>query len=193
MLCLRERQRTLEEGEEVVSDLSQSGIRVYLGFVGGLRKGICNFPPLIYTAVYNSYLSPLPLGPFVLIFLFYPSDFNFSYPNVITDLVYMQHKRLCTLFEARTREITRFWLFYFQGRVMFVLDQTIFFCVPSPQISVTQRSYLYCVNPVIPRRKRKSWRRRRKMIWSWRVLCWPLDQVSWWIITREKIRPFLNI
>lgn len=105
---MRERQRTLEEGEEVVSDLSQSGIRVYLGFVGGLRKGICNFPPLIYTAVYNSYLSPLPLDSFVLIFLFYPSDFNFRYPNVITDLVYMQHKRLCTLFEARTREITRF-------------------------------------------------------------------------------------
>lgn len=99
---MRERQRTLEEGEEVVSDLSQSGITVYLGFVGGLRKGICNFPPLIYTAVYNSYLSPLPLSSFVLIFLFYPSDFNLSYPYVIADIVYMQRQRLHALFEART-------------------------------------------------------------------------------------------
>lgn len=101
-LYVCERHRTLEEGEEVVSDLSQSGIRVYLGFVGCLRKGICNFPPLIYTAVYNSYLSPLPLGSFVLIFLFYPSDFNLSCPNVIADVVYMQRKRLRALCEART-------------------------------------------------------------------------------------------
>lgn len=129
-MCVWERQKTLEEGEEVVSDLSQSGIRVYLGFVGGLRKGICNFPPLIYTSVYNSYLSPLPLGSFVLIFLFYPSDFNMSYLNVIADIVFMQRKRLCALFEACTWEITRFWLFFFKAGLCVCWIKQYFFAFP---------------------------------------------------------------
>lgn len=45
------------------------------------------------------------------------------------------------------------------------------FLTLSFQISATQRNYLYCVNLVIPRRRRKSWRKWKRMIWRWRVLC----------------------
>lgn len=49
---------------EVESASSQLGITVKARFVGALRKGICNFPPLVCTAVDNSYPSPLCLLPF---------------------------------------------------------------------------------------------------------------------------------
>lgn len=39
---------------EVVSGLSQLGITVKARFVGALKRGICNFPLLVCTAVRNS-------------------------------------------------------------------------------------------------------------------------------------------
>lgn len=61
-----ERNGRREAGEmeiEVMSALSQFGITVKARFVGALRKGICNVPPLVCTAVYNSFLTHL-LSPF---------------------------------------------------------------------------------------------------------------------------------
>lgn len=73
-----ERNSRRKEGKkeiEVMSALSQLGITVKARFVGALRKGICNFPPLVCTAVYNSYPSPqslcfLLLPPFITLNFF---------------------------------------------------------------------------------------------------------------------------
>lgn len=59
-----------KEEMEVVSAMSQLGITVKVRFVGAMRKGICNFPPLVCTAVYSSYPSLLSLG-FLLHFDFF--------------------------------------------------------------------------------------------------------------------------
>lgn len=37
---------------------------------------------------------------------------------------------------------------------------------PPIQTSATQRNCLYCASPVTPRRRRKSWKRQRRTIWS---------------------------
>lgn len=80
-LCLLWRPAELEKKyrkeTEVVSGMSQLGITVKARLGGGLRKGICNFPPLISPAVWNSYLSPLSFGLFCL-FPFFTLVFLFS-------------------------------------------------------------------------------------------------------------------
>lgn len=75
-----------KEEIEVVSALSQSGITVKARFVGAPRKGIYNFPPLVCTAVYNSYPSPQSLTTLS----FYSNLFQFKF------LIHLQvlHHRL---------------------------------------------------------------------------------------------------
>ena len=92
-----------KEEMEVVSAMSQLGITVKARFVGAMRKGICNFPPLVCIAVYNSYPSLLTLG-FLLHFDFFILSFFFV--NVHFILPYSPTssarfcKRSCGLFEA---------------------------------------------------------------------------------------------
>lgn len=102
-LCLLWRWAQLEKKykeTEVVSGMSQLGITVKSRFVGGLKKRICNFPPLISTAVWNSYLSPLSFGFHFLFPFFYPCVFNFTCLDVqvFTYIVCMLCDRLCCLF-----------------------------------------------------------------------------------------------
>lgn len=64
-----------KEEMEVVSAMFQLGITVKARFVGAMRKGICNFPPLLCTAVYNSHPSLLSLGFLLHFDFFYPQIF----------------------------------------------------------------------------------------------------------------------
>lgn len=167
-------QEKLEEGEGgclwpvSVGDYSSSKI-----CWRPLKKGICNFPPPQMYSCLHSYPSPLPLyfllvfPLFTLLFLISVALMSQCSPTFSACFV-----RGCVVYLKpliETTQMTCFVVTFCEARLC--LWHQIKFNSLSLQISATQRSYLYCVNHVIPRRRRKSWRMRRRMIWSWRVLC----------------------
>lgn len=146
--------------ETDVSGLSQFGITVEVRFVGCLRTGICNFPPLMCAAA-KSFLPSSPFSSFTALLQLHLHD-----PSAVSAGFLTGHCLVCNLF---------FWQMMFFTRGLAGLHDikwnSALFLSLSFQISATQRNYLYCVNLVILRRRRKSWRRWRRMIWRWRVLC----------------------